>query len=263
MKKHFIIGIAGVGVVGGALRDYFIRRKNTKLIIYDKYKNIGSRHALDRADIVFICVPTPYTKGYGHNISAIHDVIRNFTVPKFIVIKSTVLPGTTESLQKRYRQHTFIFNPEFLRAAYAYEDMVHPDRQIVGYTRKASSKQVCRLALRLLPRAPFTKTMSATQAEVVKYFTNSFLALKVAFANQIYDLCKKLNISYDVLIDAVGVDKRINVSHLKVIYEGKRGYRGHCLPKDVRAFLQLSKKLKVDFSILNAAQRYNDRLTKN
>jgi len=253
-KTKYKIGIVGIGVVGGAMAGAI---KGATL--YDKYKKVGSVEEINSCDVILICVPTPYDQKVGCDISALEDVFSWMAGNKIVVIKSTVLPGTTEKMQKKYPQHKVLFNPEFLVAKTAKKDAILPDRQIVGYTSK--SKGVAKIVLDLLPKAPFKKIIPVSEAEMVKYFGNTFLASKVIFANQIYDLCKKLGINYKLVKECAVKDKRIGDSHLDIFHDGSRGYGGHCFPKDVGAFIKLAEKEKVDASFLKTVQNINKKLT--
>jgi len=265
MKEAFLansdlkIGIIGVGMVGGALRKYFEQQKR-KLFLYDKYKNIGSLQEVNQADIIFICVPTPFNKERGFDLSFVEDAISKIQGKKIVVIKSTILPGTTDMLQKKYPQHKFLFNPEFLTEYSPDQDFAYPDRQIVGYTKQSFS--VADDILQLLPLAPTMKIIPAIEAEMVKYFGNTFLATKIIFANQIYDLCQKLGINYDRVAECAGADKRIGRSHLKVWHQGKRGYAGKCLPKDTKAFIRFAQEQGIDLKLLKLVDAINDQLLK-
>lgn len=249
------LGIIGVGTVGGALAEYFKTRPE-KLLLYDTQKKLGSPEEINNADVVFICVPTPYISGRGFDASAVEAAIRCLTSPKVVVIKSTVLPGTTEGMQSRYTQHRFLMNPEFLREVLAVDDMINPDRQIVGYT--LASQSIADQVMKLLPPANIQKIVTATEAEVVKYFGNAFLATKVILANQFYDLCQSLEIDYSAVRQLVSADKRIGPSHLQVSPGQGRGYGGKCLPKDVKALVSLAVSRKVPFSLLVEVDHIND-----
>lgn len=260
MKKNTEkIGIMGVGMVGGALKRFF-DELHVPLYVYDKYKKLGSVEEVNKADVVFICVPTPYDRKKGFLLTHVSEAIRSLCGEKIVVIKSTVIPGTTESFQKKYPQHSFLFNPEFLVEATAYENMVHPDRQIVGYTEK--SKNLSEKILSFLPKAPFVSIISSTEAEMVKYTNNTFLATKVIFANQIYDLCKSLHINYDNIKECVAADPRIGKSHMDVAHRGYRGYGGKCFPKDMKAFIQFAKTKKVDLKLHKLVDGINEKLLK-
>lgn len=253
------IGIMGsAGMVGGALKRYF-EKKGDVPFCFDKYKNEGSLADVNRADIVFICVPTPYDEvGGGFDLSFVRSAISSLVGEKIIVIKSTVLPGTTDELQKEFPQHKFLFNPEFLTQSSADNDMAFPDRQIVGFTEK--SYTAAGTLMRLLPLAPFERIVPASSAEMIKYFGNTWFSAKVVFANQMYDLCAKLGINYDIVRESVAADKRIGPSHLEVFHGGYRGYGGACLPKDTRALIQYGEKVGVQMDLLKKVDEINNKL---
>jgi UDPglucose 6-dehydrogenase len=256
--KSLTIGIIGVGMVGGSLRNYF-EKKGIKPFLYDKGKNLGSYEEANKADVVFLCLPTPFIKeGEGFDLSYIKEACGNLRGNKIVVIKSTVVPGTTEKLQKEYPQHRFLFNPEFLTELTADHDMQYPDRQIIGYTKE--SYTIAGDILAVLPLAPYEKIMPATEAEMVKYFGNNWFSVKVIFANEIYDLCQRLGIDYDKVMEAAAADKRIGRTHLEVMHKGYRGYGGKCLPKDIRAMIQFADKQGVDMKLLKIAEEVNNKL---
>ncbi len=258
MMNKYKIGIVGVGMVGGALKTYF-EKKGIKPFLYDKGKDLGSVEDVNKADVVFLCVPTPYNKTSGFDLSYVEESCNYLNNEgKILVIKSTVLPGTTEKLQEKYPQHKFLFNPEFLVESKAEETMEKPDRQIMGYTKQ--SRNVAEEVMRMLPRASYQKVMPATEAEAVKYFGNTFLAMKVIFGNQMYDLCQKLGIDYDIVREAGSADPRIGPSHLDVFHARYRGYGGKCLNKDIRATIQLAKTIGVDMDLLEKTEEINNKL---
>jgi len=258
------IGIMGVGMVGGALKNYFEKKGkqvSEDLFLYDPAKGFDSIKELNKAEVIFVCVPTPYIKdGKGFDLSYIEDAFSKIEDEKIVVIKSTVLPGTTEKMQSQYPRLKVLFNPEFLTELTAEQDMNYPDRQIVGYTKQ--SFPVAKDVMMLLPLAPYEKIMPATEAELVKYFGNNWFAVKVAFANQMYDVCSKIGADYDTVMEAAAADKRIGPSHLVVWHKGYRGYGGKCLVKDIRAFIQFADSLGVDLKIHKAAENVNNDLMK-
>ena len=258
LNTSYKIGIMGVGMVGGALERYFLK-EGVVPFIYDKYKNRGSLEEVNQADVIFIAVPTPYNEATNDfDLSYVETAMGNIAGEKIIVIKSTVLPGTTESLQKKFTQHKLLFNPEFLTEQTAEQDMSFPDRQIVGYT--AQSFNVAGTILRLMPLAPFERIMPASEAEMVKYFGNTWFSVKVVFANQIYDLCQKLGIDYDTVRDGASADKRIGPSHLNVWHKSYRGYGGACLQKDTRSLIALGDKLGASQQLLKTTEAINNEL---
>ena len=257
IKGKLSVGIIGIGVVGATLRRYFEKRE-IKPFLYDKNKNIGSLEEVNRADVIFICVPSPFTKEKGFDLSFVEEAVSNIKEEKIIVIKSTVWPGTTEKFQKEYPQHKFLFNPEFLIEKTADENMQNPDRQIIGYTKE--SHNIAEKILNLLPEAPFKKIIKSQEAEMVKYFGNSFLSTKVIFANQIYELCQNLGIDYEIVRKCASADKRIGPSHLDVHYGDYRGYSGKCFPKDIRALIQFADLNGVNLKLHKTVEEINNQL---
>jgi len=256
------IGIIGLGFLGQSLKKYLIAKKGIKPYCFDK-KGIGSEQEVNKADIVFICVNTPFDdKKKNIDLSYVESAIRVLNGEKIIVIRSTVPPGTTEFFQKKFNQHKFVFSPEFLRAATPYKDFTNPSRQIIGFTKK--SKYIAKGILSLLPKAPkeYTKIIPANIAELVKYAANIVLATKVALGSKIFDFSKKLGINYNEIKYLVSADKRISPYGLEIMYEGFRGYNGNCFPKDVRTLIALGKKLGVNVKWLEDMDNENIALLK-
>ncbi len=254
----FSIGIVGTGMVGGAVRRCFEKAGITPFV-YDKGKNEGSVADVNRADVVFICVPTPYApeKG-GFDLSYVREAIGNLTGEKIVVLKSTIMPGSTVNLQQEFPQHRVMYNPEFLTEITADQDMAYPDRQILGVTDRSFT--VAADVMAMLPLAPFERIMPATAAEMVKYYGNTWFSAKVVFANQMYDLCQKLGVDYDLVKDGVASDKRIGRSHLEIFHKGYRGYGGKCLPKDTRALIQLGDRVGAEMRVLKLVDQLNNEL---
>ncbi len=253
------IGVVGLGMVGAQVERYF-RSKKFEVFGYDKFKKEGSLEDTNKAKIIFLCLPTPYSEKTGYNTDTLQSVISFFKEPKVFVIKSTILPGTTEMLQKKYKQHYFLHNPEFLREASAWKDFIASHIQIVGYTAK--SKRFAKKILDLLPSAPHRKIFPAKTTESIKLVNNSFLSLRVAFANEIYDLMHKIGGDYDSVKDSVGLDPRIGASHFNVWSGGYRGFGGKCLPKDLKALVYFIRKNKSGGRLLETADEENLKLLK-
>ena len=250
------IGIIGIGVLGGTVKSYYERDR--EVFCYDKYKNIGSIKEVNKADLIFICVPTSRGKNDECNISIVDEAIGCITGSKIIVIKSTVLPFTTDEFQKKYSRHKLLFNPEFLTERRAHIDFRLPKLQIIGYTDY--SKVVAEIVLETLPSAPFSKVIPAAAAEMFKYVRNCYLATKNSFFNQIYDLCQQTNIDYSFIKECAEADPWIGPEHLNIWQDNKRGYNGKCLPKDTEAFLMWAKANNIDLSLLRLVIEFNFRL---
>ncbi len=255
LKNKGRVLVMGVGWVGGALARWFDDAGLTPMR-YDPPKGIGEENDLARAEIIFICLPTPYdAENGGFDLSYVERGVAALPGKKIVVIKSTVVPGTTKRLQEQYPQHVFLFNPEFLRQATADADFRAPDRQIIGAATKdhLDAERV----LSILPPAPFVSVIGALEAETVKYFGNCFLALKVVFANQMFDLCGAIGADYNAVKECAAADPRIGSSHLQVLQDGYRGYSGSCFPKDMRSFIQLGDAVGAEQALLKVAEQLN------
>lgn len=266
MEIKYKIGIIGVGMVGGALRKYFEKKHNSyELFLYDK-NGIGSLEEVEKADFIYVCLPTQYINEVGCDTSIVEETINKFEIEsvlagKVFIIKSTITPGTTQKLQDKYPRHKFLFNPEFLTEETADQDMAYPDRQIIGYTDK--SYNIAKEVLQQLPLAPFEKIVPAFVAEFCKYSANTWFSAKVSKNNEMYDIFKAFggnDEQFDAMVSCMAADKRIGRTHLKIWHKGKRGYGGKCLPKDTKALIDFAKRLGVEVPILEAIDKYNDKL---
>lgn len=257
------IGIVGYGIVGQAVEYGF---KGEKIFIYDKFKHyLTLEEVCKNSEFIFICVPTPIMEdGSGIDLSIVEenvDEIAKFIAgtDKIIVIKSTSVPGTTERLAKKYPDVNFAFNPEFLTEANFLEDFVHSDRCVVASLDDLTSRRLVSLYKKHFPTMPVYQT-DPTTAEMVKYMANCYLAVKVTFANEMFDLCEKLGIKYEEVKKLVVADHRIFDSHLDVTTV--RGFGGKCFPKDMMALIGLADKLGVDTELLDTAWAKNLKIRK-
>jgi len=259
-NKIMKIGIIGVGMVGSASKKWF-EKQDCELFLYDKYKKIGSIEEVNKADYIYVCVPTPYIKDLGCDTSIVEEVVGQIEEGKVVIIKSTIVPGTTEYIQSKFPNHKILFNPEFLTVETSDKDMESPDKQIIGYT--AQSKKYAEEVLKQLPIAPTTKIIPSYVAEFIKYASNTYLALKVAKNNELYDIFKEYggtDKEFKDITDSLVADPRIGDSHFGIWHDGWRGYGGICFPKDTKAFIDFAKELKVDTPITKAFDKYNDTL---
>lgn len=257
------IGIIGQGFVGSAVREgmqnYF------KVFAFDKdpnkFSNCSSLFAVvESTELTFLCVPTPMRKSGECDLSILNAALTDISESVkalnkkgyIVVIKSTIPPGTTEKLNTMYPLLDIVFNPEFLTEANAVDDYKNQNRIVIGGERPSSTK-VKQVFAKAFPNVPIIKT-SSTIAEMIKYVTNTFLALKVSYANEMYQICQGLQIDYDKVIEYARYDNRLGNSHWSVPGpDGDFGFGGHCFPKDIAALQYLAKQLNVDTVILNAA----------
>jgi UDPglucose 6-dehydrogenase len=200
------------------------------------------------------------------DISIVFDVCSQISKADYIdalpvvVIKSTIPPGTTDCLQAQFPELHLVFNPEFLTEANFAEDFKNQDHIVLGGCSEGAMNHVAHAYELALPQAlvVFTKP---TEAELLKYVANCFLALKVSFSNEVYDLCKELDASHDCVMQLVRLDPRLGKSHWQVPGpDGQRGYSGSCFPKDVNALIAVGYGLGVDFKTLKASWDVNLRV---
>jgi len=267
MGHSLKIGIIGVGMVGGPLARFFQevggRVRGRDLFLFDTDPVKGYDDDPNRADVVFVAVPTPRGAGGAVQLDALESAFVLMRGPKIIVIKSTVPPGTTERFQKQYPHHKVLFNPEFLTEAHGWEYTLHPDRQFVGAT--AASRDAAPSVLALLPPAPLMApspalTLCATEAEIIKYAANVFLTRKVTFANAIFDLASHHGADYERIRAGIAADQRIGPSHLDVRHHGYRGYGGYCFIKDTDALIAHLRRegLGRDAALFEADRAFNE-----
>ncbi len=260
MSKYKVSIFGNGGMVGGSLKRYFEKKDNYEVYGYDK-KGLGSLEELNKADFIYVCLPTPYNPDTGCDISIIKNGIKEIRGNKVIIIKSTVIPGTTQLLQNEFPQHKFLFNPEFLTEETCDQDMAFPDRQILGYTKE--SYTIAKDVMQQLPLAPYERIVPARVAEMIKYFGNNWFSAKVVFANQMYDLCQRLGIDYEEVKSGAAADKRIGRTHLDIWHKGGRGAGGKCLRKDLRAMIHFAQKNNVSVDLLEKVDEINEYLLNN
>lgn len=238
--------------------------------------------AVRSADVIFICVGTPPMETGEADLSAIDNVARLIAKesrsPKLVIEKSTVPAQTGEQLKRALHVYAsnagarfrVASNPEFLREGTAVEDFFHPDRIVIGVEDKETEQQLRELYRPILegrfhcpahrPSCPpaampeFIVTTIAS-AELIKHASNSFLGLKISYANVLADLCERLGGNVDEVTRAVGLDPRIGGQFLKA----GLGFGGFCLPKDIQAFIKLADRTGVDFGMLKEVEYVNER----
>ena len=267
------IGIIGQGFVGSAVREGM--EKYFDIICFDKDPNKFSNsvsvfNVVENSVLCFLCVPTPMKKSGECDLSIVNKALNEIyecttSLNKnqyIVVIKSTIPPGTTSKLNLEFPNISIVFNPEFLTEANSVNDYLEQNRIIIGGDRPASSK-VKMIFSKAFPRIPIIKT-SSTIAETIKYVTNTFLAMKVSYANEVYQICQELNIDYDKVIEYSRYDDRLGNSHWSVPGpDGDFGFGGHCFPKDLAAFEFIAKEMGIDTIMLTAALDKNKKVRKN
>ena len=256
------IGVIGQGYVGSAIKVGF--KPYYEVSTYDKFDISKSTHGnlndvVNNSEIIFVCVPTPMNQDGTCHTGIVEEVVKEIAESahdkQIVVIKSTVPPGTTDRLHRKYRNISVIFNPEFLTEANFIEDFKNQNRIILGGTRNGTNI-VRQLYSRVFPHATIVKT-GAKHAEMVKYFTNCFLATKVSFANEMKYICDNIDLDYDKVVEYATYDERLGKSHWAVPGpDGDLGFGGHCLPKDLSAIINQFETL----GLLEAVEQVNDQV---
>src|SRR3989344_720057 len=229
------VGIIGLGMVGEPVRRWFEEvqqyRRGKDLFCYDADPKKAYTEDVNKADIVFVAVPTPSNPDGSCNVSIVEAAVKTINNGKVVVIKSTVQPGTVEKLQKKYPRKKFIFNPEFLTESQA--------------------------LLAMLPRAHFERPWSsdytkrdinATEAELAKYAANVFGYIKVIYGNILADICHALDVNYENVRETISADSRIGPAWLNVEHGNYCGAGGYCFPKDMNALIAFIESLHMDLS---------------
>ena len=236
--------------------------------------------AVSAADAVFICVGTPPLASGDADLSAIDNVAQQIAAasrsPKLVIEKSTVPAQTGEQLNRvlnvygRGIRFRVASNPEFLREGTAIGDFFHPDRIVVGVQDEESERQLREIYQPILERRfhcpvhesacpesrpPAFLVTTIASAELIKHASNSFLGLKIAYANVLADLCERLGGDVEEVTRAMGMDPRIGPQFLNA----GLGFGGFCLPKDIQAFNRLAERNGVDFTLLKETERINKR----
>jgi len=270
-----IIGIIGQGFVGSAIREGL--NSFYTILTYDlDAEKCNSTHeeVCTKADIIFVCIPTPMRKSGECDTRLLEKVVARIDTEcknnkkknkPTLVLKSTIPPGTT----KRVNSSTFLdvcFSPEFLTEANSFNDFKNQARIIIGGDPTIGcrgAKKVKSMFRKPFPDIPIVVTKSET-AEMVKYFINCFLATKVTFANEMYQICNAADIDYDKICEYARYDPRIGKSHLSVPGpDGDLGFGGHCFPKDLAAMIYFGSENNVTTSFLGSVQKKNNYLRSN
>ncbi len=252
------IGIVGLGVVGSAIRHGF-----TKLGHDVKVHDINidtELHAIGDTEIVFVCVPTPQLESGRADTEIVKEVVRDIVdkteYTGIVAIKSTVEPGTTEGLINEYPEHDICFVPEFLRARCSIVDFVENHELCIIGTHDERIYDVVAGAHGHYPGHFFR--LSPTEAEIAKYFCNTYNAMLITFANVFYEICKKAGADYTAIKAAV-TKRDVIGDHYLDCNDNLRGFGGACLPKDTHAIAALAEHMNLDFDLLRAIVSDNDK----
>ncbi len=263
MKK---IGVIGRGFVGSAVEFGFSAQCGCSAIVksYDideKRKKDSLEDTVNNSDFIFVSVPTPSNKS-GIDLSFLKSALQSIQdvsnkIDNIVLIRSTIVPGTTKKLNAQFKNLNIVFNPEFLTERSAKFDFINQSRFIIGGEEKYTKKVAELYKWRFGDTVQIIQTNFET-AELIKYMNNCFFATKVSFLNEMKLLSDKIGADWDTSIQGFVSDGRIGHSHIQVPGpDGKLGFGGNCFPKDVKAIMEFSNKLGVKLSTIEGAWQTN------
>lgn len=261
------VGIIGNGFVGNAVYENIKDKFSTYVYDKDTIKSLHSFEEVLKCDFVFVCLPTPMIdhRGGPCNLLTVENFFKSLPkkIDNIFILKSTVPIGTTTKIQNLRKDLKIVHNPEFLTANNAANDFKNSERNIIGGTDLEVCNKVNDLYKDILPNV-LTFIVKPEESEAIKYFSNVFLATKVAYFNLVNDLCNNLNLNYDSVISGITSDSRIGTSHTKVPGpDGDRGFGGTCFPKDINALIQTFEENNLNSKIFKQIWKYNKKIRKN
>jgi UDPglucose 6-dehydrogenase len=256
------IGIIGNGFVGNAIYQNFKDKVECKVYDIRVHRSYNTIEDAVNSDIVFVCLPTPMKEDGECDLSYVLEFFKNAKTKNentLFVIKSTVPIGTTKKVSQSRQDLKVVHNPEFLTAVNAAEDFKNADRHIIG------GRQKWCMILRDFYKEHFPNTpiqvVTSNESETIKYFANSFLAAKISFFNNLYEICEKFEMNFDSVKNGICTDDRIGFAHTKVPGpDGMMGFGGYCFPKDINALINTLKQNDIDSSLFEAAWKYNQKV---
>lgn len=271
MNRNATISIIGYGVIGSAIGALF-NDKATVLFSDPKLaRSTSIKDISNKSDLIFICIPAPSHVNGEDSTSEIDDVLSSITSSllnrdqrPLICIKTTLLPNQLERIVIRHSNLRICFSPEFVRDKHAYEDLVSSKYLVLGGSH-LDTLEVDKIHRHFANfKSDFQTTyLDIASASLLKYMMNSFLALKVSFMNQFFDIHRNMEYAdnWDKLVQAFQSDPRTGSSHYLVPgLDGERGWGGKCLPKDLTALLGYCASNGLDLSIISHICDYNDRV---
>ena len=265
--KKISIGIIGRGFVGTAVAHGFSHQTGygADIRIYDNNPEKSQNtleDTVNNSEFIFLSVPTPADKEGFNDLSIVKSVLADIdsvckSVDNIILIRSTVVPGTTRSLQIQFPKLRLIFNPEFLTERSAAFDFINQTRVILGGDKHHTQRVKYLYKHRFGDYIPVLETNLET-AEMIKYMNNLFFATKVSFLNEMKLLADKVGVNWTEAVDGFSLDGRIGHSHLSVPGpDGKFGFGGSCFPKDIQALIKFGEINGVDMNVLKGAWETN------
>ena len=254
------IGVIGRGFVGGAITNGF-ENQGHEVLVHDTKLNTKIEDVLE-ARLIYICVPTPSSEDGSCNTDIVESVLIELSELNYdgsVCIKSTIVPGTTQKFRQQFNNLNISFVPEFLREKTAVEDFLYNNNVLVIGSDDDETISLVKESHGVLPT--HTVTMTPTEAELTKYFSNTYKAMRVTFANAFYNLCQTMGSDYDKVRDAF-LFHGVGDGHYLKVNKQYGGFGGTCLPKDSKALAKLVDDLGLPMDIFKVIVSDNDKFTK-
>jgi UDPglucose 6-dehydrogenase len=263
------VGIVGNGFVGNALYENF--KNFVEVEVHDlvtEKSTVSLQELVDFADVIFVCVPTPSNTDGSCNTIYVENVVKHiYSLDKYanVVIKSTVPPGTTSALAAKFPEMSLAFNPEFLTEANSHNDFRDQKLIVIGSEVEQFRNQLREFYVQFVLKCSKENDakvvcVEPSEAEMFKYLANCFLATKLTFANEMYQLCLSSGIDYSRLSQIAELDERLGKTHWKVPgSDGKLGWGGSCFPKDTNALVSFARTNDSPLVLLEQAIDLNNK----
>ena len=244
------------------LEEILVRNYKQKRLVFTS----DLKEAIQKSDIIFICVGTPTKKNKNsanlkYVFQVANEIKKYVTKYKIIITKSTVPITTGDKIEKiliklkKKKLVDVVSNPEFLREGEAIKDFISPDRVVIGTSSDKANKILKSLYLPIIKKSSRYIRTSRRGAELIKYASNGFLATKIAFINELANLCEKTGVDIKDISVGMGSDERIGERFLRA----GPAYGGSCFPKDTRALLDTAKNFSTSLSIVNSVINSNEK----
>ena len=255
------IGIIGNGFVGNSIAFGFSPTHEVRVHDKDPKRNLNTIEEVLECEFIFVAVPTPMNEDGSISLAIVEKALTEIAISNkrkdnIIILKSTMVPGTTNNFIRKFPKLNIIFNPEFLTERTAKLDFLTQARMVFGGTKRLTER-VAKLFKERFMHCHIIETDTVT-AELIKYMNNVFFATKVSIMNEMKQICDVVGADWNQALKGFAADQRIGDSHLNVPGpDGKLGFGGSCFPKDINAFISMADELGIDVPTIKGAWKTN------
>ena len=254
------IGIIGNGFVGNSIAFGFSPTHEIRIHDKDPKRTLNTIEEVLECDFIFVAVPTPMNRDGSISLKvvekALQEISEKNTKNNIIILKSTMVPGSTNNFIKQFPKLNIVFNPEFLTERTAKLDFLTQARIVLGGSKRLT-KRVAKIFEERFMHTYIIETDTIT-AEMIKYMNNIFFASKVSIMNEMKMMCDAIGANWKQALAGFAADQRIGDSHLNVPGpDGKMGFGGSCFPKDINAFISYANELGVKVPTIKGAWETN------